>query len=57
MIIEEIFEVTGRRVEPEWAPKIRAHILAGKVVADPRTYIRQAIRNEPNPRLRFLPQY
>ena len=56
LIIKELLEATGRHITPEWAAKVRAHILNGRQPANPSAYIRQAIRSEPNPRLRFLEQ-
>jgi hypothetical protein len=55
-IMKELLEATGRHVTPEWAAKVRAHILNGRQPSNPGAYIRQAIRSEPNPRLRFLEQ-
>lgn len=56
IIISEVASATGRTITPEWALKVRDHILDGRQPSDPTAYIRQAIRNEANPRLRFLEQ-
>lgn len=56
-IQHEVREATGRDITPEWALQVRDHILNGRQPSDPAAYIRAAIRNDPNPRLRFLEQY
>jgi hypothetical protein len=55
-IMKEVQTVTGRCITPDWAQRVADHILKGDV-ANPAAYVRQAIRNEPNPRQRFLPLY
>jgi hypothetical protein len=57
MIMNEILAATGRHITPEWAQRTHDHILAGRAVASPAGYIRQAIRSEPDPKTRFLPLY
>ena len=56
-IIKEIHATTGRDINDAWAAKIAATILAGQHPANLAAYVRQAIRNEPDPRKRFLPHY
>ena len=56
-IIKEILDVTGRHITEEWAQRVANHILDGRTPANPAAYIRQAIRNDPDPRRRFLPLY
>jgi len=56
-IIKEIHDKTGKLVDDDWAGRIAAELLQGQSVSSPAAYVRQAIRNEPNPGLRFLPQY
>ena len=56
-IIKEILDVTGRHITEEWAQRVAAHILDGRTPANPAAYIRQAIRNDPDPKRRFLPLY
>ena len=56
-IIHEIRDTTGKNITPAWAQTIADHILNGRTPASPIAYVRQTIRSEPNPRLRFLPQY
>jgi hypothetical protein len=56
-IIHEIRDTTGTNITPAWAQTVADHILGDRTPARPTAYIRQAIRKEPNPRLRFLPQY
>lgn len=56
-IIKEILDVTGRHITEEWAQRVAAHVLDGRTPANPAAYIRQAIRNDPDPRRRFLPLY
>jgi hypothetical protein len=55
-IIKEIHDQTGKLIDPEWAQRIADGLLKPGV-ASPAAYVRQAIRNEPDPGLRFLPQY
>jgi hypothetical protein len=55
-IMKEVQTVTGRCITPDWAQRVADHILKSDV-ANPAAYVRQAIRNEPNPRQRFLPLY
>jgi hypothetical protein len=57
LIIAEVQNVTGRRLDAEWAQRTYATILGGRHPASPAAYIRSAIRNEPDPRTRFLPLY
>jgi hypothetical protein len=57
IIITEIAAVTGRYITAEWAATVRGHVLDGHHPADPVAYVRQAIRSEPDPSKRFLPQY
>lgn len=57
LIITEILDTTGRAIDQDWAAKIQRHILDGRTPADPAAYIRTVIRNDPNPRNRFLPVY
>jgi hypothetical protein len=57
IIITEIQAVTGRVISTEWAAQVRVHVLEGRHPADPIAYIRKAIRDEPDPSKRFLPQY
>lgn len=55
-IIKEIHDQTGKLIDPDWASRIAAELVTPGV-ANPAAYVRQCIRNEPNPGLRFLPQY
>lgn len=55
LIIQEIRKATGADVTPEHAARVREYLLGSRTVSDAAAYIRQAIRNEPNPRGRFLP--
>jgi hypothetical protein len=55
-IMKEVHARTGRSITPDWAQRVADNILKGDV-ANPAAYVRQAIRNEPNPRQRFLPLY
>ena len=55
LIITEIQNATGHTITAEWAAKTRDLLLGNRVVADRSAYLRQAIRDEPNPRKRFLP--
>ena len=57
LIIEEVHARTGRTLDAEWAQRTYVTILAGRHPANPAGYVRQAIRNEPDPRTRFLPLY
>jgi len=57
LIIAELRKATGKDVTREWAAKTHDHILAGRATSNPGAYIRSAIRNEPDPRKRFLPLY
>ena len=56
-IIKEILDATGHHVTEDWADRIAAEILQDRRPANTVAYVRQAIRNDPNPRLRFLPLY
>jgi hypothetical protein len=56
-IIREVRDVTGRSISDDWACRVASELLKGRTPANPGAYIRQAIRNDPNPRLRFLPLY
>ena len=56
-IINEIKDTTGTNITPAWAQTVADHILAGRTPTNPVAYVRQAIRSEPKPQLRFLPQY
>ena len=56
-ITKEILAVTGRHITDEWAGRVAEQILQGRATASPAAYVRQAIRNDPNPRQRFLPLY
>lgn len=57
LIMKEILDTTGRHITAEWAQRTYEHILAGRTVASPAAYLKQAIRNEPDPKKRFLPLY
>jgi hypothetical protein len=57
LIINELRMVTGRIIDRQWAAKTRGYILDGRHPADPAAYIRTVIRNEPDPKTRFLPLY
>jgi hypothetical protein len=57
MIMDEIHAATGRRISPEWATRTYHLLLSGRSVDRPVSYIRSAIRNEPDPKKRFLPLY
>ena len=56
VIKTEIKKTTGDDLTDGWAVKIGCHILDGHQAGNPAAYIRSVIRNEPNPRLRFLSQ-
>lgn len=56
-IISEVKTITGRSITEEWAARVAAELLKDRSPASPAAYVRQAIRNEPNPRVRFLPLY
>lgn len=56
-IIKEILDVTGRHISDDWAQRIWREQFADRHPANPVAYVRQAIRNDPNPRQRFLPLY
>jgi hypothetical protein len=56
-IIREILDITGRHITPDWAQRVWSENFADRGAASPVAYVRQAIRNDPNPRLRFLPLY
>lgn len=56
-IMSQIHETTGRHITEEWAERVAGMLLTGRSTASPAAYVRQAIRNEPNPRQRFLPLY
>jgi len=53
----EINNATGKVITVAWAEKVYAEILKDRSPADPAAYIRKVIRNEPDPRKRFLPVY
>jgi hypothetical protein len=55
-IIKEIHDQTGKTIDPDWATRIAAELVTPGV-QNPAAYVRQCIRNEPSPGLRFLPQY
>lgn len=55
-IIKELHDKTGKLVDPAWAQRIAAELVTPGV-ANPAAYVRQCIRNDPNPAMRFLPQY
>jgi hypothetical protein len=55
-IIKELHDQTGTLIDDDWAQRIAAELVTPGV-ANPAAYVRQCIRNEPNPGLRFLPQY
>lgn len=57
IITSEILAITGRTITPDWAQRIAAELLKDRTPAHPAAYIRQAIRNEPDPGKRFLPLY
>jgi len=57
MIMDEIHAATGRHITPEWAARTYHLILSGRDPDKPAAYIRSAIRNDPDPRKRFLPLY
>ncbi len=56
-IMNQIHETTGRHITADWAQRVAAELLKGQPVTNPAAYVRQAIRNEPNPSQRFLPLY
>lgn len=58
-IIKEILDVTGRHITADWAHRVAAEILqhAPAPPGNPAAYVRQAIRNDPDPKRRFLPLY
>ena len=57
LIMKEIEIATGKRIDAEWAQLTYANIVGRRHPDNPAAYIRSAIRNEPNPRTRFLPNY
>jgi hypothetical protein len=57
LIIKELQMATGRIIDRQWAVKTRHYILDGRRPADPAAYIRATIRNDPDPKTRFLPLY
>ena len=57
LIIKEVHAVTGHYLSDEWAQRTYVTILGGRHPASPAAYIRQAIRNESDPKTRFLPLY
>ena len=57
LIISELLKATGKNVDRQWAAKTRDYILENRTVTDPAAYVRQVIRNDPDPRTRFLPVY
>ena len=56
-ITEELLDRTGYLVDDDWACRVAAELLKGQPVSSPAAYVRQAIRNDPDPRKRFLPLY
>jgi len=55
-ITQEIEIATGRTIAPDEARSIRDQIIGGREVSAPAAYCRAAIRNEPDPARKFLPQ-
>lgn len=55
-IIKEIHDQTGKVITPDWASRIAAELVTPDVT-NPAAYVRQCIRNDPDPRKRFLPLY
>jgi hypothetical protein len=55
MITDEIYAATGHRISHDWAVRTYHLLLSGRNPDKPVSYLRSAIRNEPNPRVRFLP--
>jgi hypothetical protein len=53
--MHEIYAATGRHISHEWAHRVAATIIGDRAPDHPMAYVLQAIRNEPNPRQRFLP--
>src|SRR5262249_5931196 len=57
IVIHEIEQATGRTIGPRWAEKTVDLLLNGHSAGNPAGYIRAAIRNERDPRTRFLSHY
>lgn len=57
LIMEEIEMATGRRISAEYAQRTYVNIIGSRQPDNPAAYLRKAIRNEPDPRKRFLPLY
>jgi len=55
LIQQEVRKATGRDITAELAATICGDLLRGREVSDPAAYLRSAIRNERDPRTRFLP--
>jgi hypothetical protein len=56
-ITQTILEVTGRHITPEWADRIANEVIGRRVTSSPAAYVAKAIRNDPDPKRRFLPLY
>lgn len=57
LIMNEIEMATGQRPNAEYAQRTYANIIGSRRPDNPAAYVKSAIRNEPNPRTRFLPLY
>lgn len=57
LIMKEIEMATGRRIGADYAQRTYANIIGSRHPDNPAAYVKSAIRNEPNPRVRFLPNY
>lgn len=57
LVIEEIEQATGRRIGPRWAQRTLDNLLNGHAASNAGGFVRAAIRNERNPRQRFLSHY
>jgi hypothetical protein len=57
LIITEVQNVTGHRLDAEWAQRTYANIVGGRRPSNPAAYLQKAIRDEPDPAKRFLPLY
>lgn len=55
IIIEELKAATGATITADWARRVQRTVLDGQQVSNPAAYIRKAIQDEANPRVRFLP--
>lgn len=55
LIQQEVRKATGRDITAELAATICGDLLRGREVSDAAAYLRSAIRNERDPRSRFLP--